>query len=82
MGVMIIFTVECERCQRVWCQRCEDDQCPFCEIERLKTEAHELRGLLETALDVFESEPTPSVSRSWMDTVNEIVFKDEKGRER
>ena len=49
--------------------------CPWCEVERLKAETHDLRGLLETALDYFESAPGPHVSLSWRKRVNEIVEK-------
>ena len=51
------------------------------EIERLKDEAHEMRSLLETALDYFESATGPHVSRSWMDTVDRTVNGAEKGGE-
>jgi len=48
-------------------------------IERLYVALHEMRGLLETALDYFESAPGPHVSRSWLARVNEIVNGNEKG---
>ena len=44
-------------------------------IERLYVALHEMRGLLETALDFFESAPGPHVSLSWRKRVNEIVEK-------
>ena len=45
------------------------------EIERLKADAHEMRGLLETAHDAMEPMQRPPVSPSWLVAVGWIIEK-------
>ena len=45
------------------------------EVERLKADAHEMRGLLETAHDAMEPMQRPPVSPSWLVAVGWIIEK-------